>query len=68
MTRRKLFTLSSGEVSLSVGQIVHVKKRRPINGRYEIIGFEGEERVLLKPLFKTDYEWLNTYAENVSPL
>ena len=56
------------KIELSIGQTVYVRRHRPKLGKYEIVKFDGEDRVLVKPLFKTDTSMLNTYAENIIPL
>lgn len=61
----KTFTI---EMTLKVGQVVLCKRHKPIFGKYEIVEFEGNERVKLKPLFKADFGVLSAYAENVLPL
>ena len=56
------------KIELSIGQTVYVRRHRPKLGKYEIVEFDGEDRVWVRPLFKTDTSLLNTLAENIIPL
>ena len=56
------------KIELSIGQTVYVRRHRPRHGKYEIVKFDGEDRVWVRPLFKTDTSMLNTLAGNIIPL